>query len=277
MQCNRNTQKPLCGKRQAGGRGTSTGFAGRAGFTLIELLVVIAIIGLLAGMLLPALACAKRTARRAATLNLMRQLGLAANMYADDHYDTLPLEKPVGGSDNPTWADLKSSAAAGVWYNVLPALIHELGAAGYAANNQSGFYSQGSLFFLSGARYPANKLAAPVFAIAFNSKLQGGDTACNRTSIVAPSATALFIESGLPPEGDLALPGQKAANFTGQPHAFASRFVGRYSGSGCVLFVDWHAEAIPNTQVVDPVSGKAFCPQSLGRVIWTPDPASNPN
>lgn len=265
-------------RRPIGGRRPSAGRAGGPGFTLIELLVVIAIIGVLAGLLFPALAKAKRMAYKADTLSLMRQLGLAAQMYSDDHRDVLPLEKPVGGADSPSWADVRAPAAAGVWYNVLPALMHLPTAADFSTSNQPGFYSRGSVFYLPGARYPTtNLLAAPVFAIAFNSKLQSGDTACSRTCIAVPSVTALFIESGLPPEADLALPGQKGANFTGQPHAFASRFVGRYSGLGCVLFADGHAEAIQNTLVVDTASGKAFFPQSQGAVIWTPDPAANPN
>jgi prepilin-type N-terminal cleavage/methylation domain-containing protein len=119
-------------------RSNRSGSGSRArGFTLIELLVVIAIIAILAALLLPALAGAKRQAQRTYCMSNLRQLAYAWHMYNGDSGGMLVSTYPiidggdvanlacwcpgyVGGADNPAqsvWPKIDGYYGASPFYD----------------------------------------------------------------------------------------------------------------------------------------------------------------
>src|SRR5438034_1376587 len=72
------------------------------GFTVIELLVVTAVIGLLAGLLFPLFAAARRSARMTTCVSNLHQIGLALQMYQSD-WGRMPTETFADSDRFPQW------------------------------------------------------------------------------------------------------------------------------------------------------------------------------
>jgi prepilin-type N-terminal cleavage/methylation domain-containing protein len=250
-------------------------------FTLIELLAVITIISILVGIALPVYAAVQLSAHKTQSLSNMRQLGAMLLTYCSDHNEVLPMQ----GDSTPSWggAAVNDSTENTAWYNAIPREAGSRGLGDYQ-NAPALFYSPQSLFFVAAAKYPADKLSAPLFAVAYNSKLFGSFTsgsgnseditAIRLTNIQQPSKTCLFQESGLPGETKIF---SAQSSYNGQDATFASRSVARYNGSTIIDFADGHAAELSGSQIVDPNSGKAYYPQSLGAVYWTVDPTADAN
>jgi prepilin-type processing-associated H-X9-DG protein/prepilin-type N-terminal cleavage/methylation domain-containing protein len=225
-------------------------------FTLIELLVVIAIIGIVAGMLLPALTKAREKANAARCVANMHQWSIALGMYADDWNDVWPYD---GDYNFPVVASQNHRA----WFNVVTPYIGQQPLSNLylaarfptprnasvwvcpSATNKTPNVSLGNAVFYYSLSVCSHPTTSPT----------GGaptDWPFHRNQYVAPATTFIFCEE---PED----------NFPETSGEYDT--VTRHSGGSNFVFVDGHVEWVKFGDFCR-AKNPNNCPLPIGNIPW---------
>lgn len=185
----------------------------QSAFTLIELLVVMAIIGVLTALLVPAVSSVRASSRATQCLNQLRQIGLAARLYANEREQTLPFTQ----HQKSTWVKTLQP------------------------------YASGTITF----RCPADEQKTRIYTYALNDFLTPSPAGARGmdysklTRLSAPSETLLFAEASAQYTNADHF---HFANYRGSllpPEVFAQQVaVQRHGGKATYLYADAHVEAL---------------------------------
>lgn len=245
-------------------------------FTLIELLVVIAIIAILAAMLLPALSSARSAAKSAACMANLNQIGIASNMYSDDHDDWIcPGRGPA--------------PAKSIWYAILapatdnpPYGISFKNKKGGAASvlicpgegRPIGSYSSSGNMEFSYSHYACNAYIMGSSGSPPNGSSRDRDCMFKRGQIELPDKTHLIADNAHPSGFSFSF----CSQFSFRHGAGDERLTGQATdtpipgeGSLCnMLFLDGHCETFTPSQLMKKRSwgSPGFCEDENGSYYY---------
>lgn len=204
-------------------------------FTLIELMVVVSILALLLAILLPSLGRARAASRGVACLSNLRQLGIAAHMYADVHRGAIvDSGLPHGGLPSVPGKESES------WFHTM-SREYKNKLVARCPSDSSPYWDQD----LPGTSPPARRRVSFAINDYLTGDLNGWLDYNRRERIKRPTGTILLVE--LAEEGSWAASDHIHAElWLFNPRAEAERQVAldRHLGKANYVFLDGHAEPL---------------------------------
>ena len=200
----------------------------RRGFTLVELLVVVALMGVIAALLLPALAAAKERARIAQCTDNLCQWGLAYRMYADDNDDFLPRR---GQGVQPLF-EIDRSAD---WFNALPDYFGLISFQMMITNNAPPAAHSQSVFICPSATAPGGTYFLP-YGMNMNLSPWNLPLPTKFGDVVQPACVVAMADA----------PGPYASTF---PSTRAYSPAARHLGQVNLLFLEGHVQPYAGSYV----------------------------
>lgn len=200
----------------------------KQGFTLVELLTVIAIVGILAGLILAALASSREKARSIQCLNNLRQWGLAYQLYAADNNDFLPRR----GQGIQVLAQINRPQD---WFNCLPPYFNLPSFQSMVTNNAKPAAHTRSVFICPTADDSGGTYFLP-YGMNMNLCPWNLPVATKLNQVVQPLYVVAMADA----------PGQYASTYpSSQPYSVVARHAGRVN----LLFVAGQVQSFAGSHV----------------------------